>query len=574
MRKVFFLVFLICLLSTHYVSALVSVSSVFTSNMVLQQDMLASLWGTGSANENIEITASWGQVVNVKAAIDGKWKATIQTPKAKSGEAPQYTLSFKGANNTVTLSNVLIGDVWLCSGQSNMEYAMTPGLPYTRGVANYAAEIAAANYPNIRLFKVARNAQAAPATTCSGTWLECNPTNIPSMSGVAYYFARELYQNKDINIPIGLLMSYYGGSPCEAWTKKEVLTADNELKAKFIDPYDATFTGVSTSNKPTWLYNGMVAPLIPFAIKGALWYQGESNMSTTALYPKLWKAMIQDWRAAWGQGDFPVYYVQLPAYGSSTWPAFRDMQTKLLTTPNTGMAVTIDIVDSEPSNIHPMNKLEVGQRLALWALAKTYHQNVVFSGPLYKSKAIVGNKIIISFQEATLGTGLKSKNGLALTNFQIAGANNVYYTATATINGNTVEVYSSSVPTPTNVAFANVSTACPNLVNKEGLPASPFKTDTWDNAVIIEGNLTAVTKVESGSLKIYPNPVSDMLVIDSLTPINNIDVFDIFGKKVFSSNGKLNLKSEINIDFCRSGIYFLNLTLLDGKIVNTKFVKI
>ena len=572
MLKNYFWTFLFCLLCIHYTNAAVSVSSVFTSNMVLQQDMPVPLWGTAAANENIEITASWGQVVNVKTATDGKWKTTIQTPKAISGQAPQYTVAFKGTSNTVMLSNVLIGDVWLCSGQSNMEYAMTPGLPYTRGVANYAAEIAAANYPNIRLFKVSRNAQSAPATTCPGTWQECNPTNIPSMSGVAYYFARELYQNKDINIPIGLLMTYYGGSPCEAWTKKEVLMADTELKAKFIDPYDATFTGVSTSNKPTWLYNGMVAPLVSYAIKGALWYQGESNMATTALYPKLWKAMIQDWRTAWGQGNFPVYYVQLPAYGNSAWPAFRDMQTKLLTTPNTGMAVTIDIVDSEPGNIHPMNKLEVGQRLALWALAKTYHQNVVFCGPMYKSKTIVGNKIIISFQEATLGTGLKSKNGLALTNFQIAGANNVYYTATAIINGNTVEVSSSSVSAPTNVAFANVSTACPNLVNMEGLPASPFKTDTWDNAVIIEGNLTAVSQVESASLKIYPNPVSDKLIVNSQLPIKNIDIYDISGKKVFSKNS--NFTAGINASLLRSGIYFLKLKQVDGQVFDRKFVKI
>lgn len=574
MRNIKLSVFVLLLLSIQSVTAVVSVSSVFTSNMVIQQEMLAPLWGTGSVNENIEVTASWGQVVTVKAGTDGKWRTKIQTPKAISGEAPQYTLTFKGATNTVVLSNVLVGDVWLCSGQSNMEYAMTPGLPYTRGVANYETEIAAANYPNIRLFKVDRNAQSAPAVTCPGSWLVCNPTNIPNMSGVAYYFGRELYKNKDINIPIGLLMTYYGGSTCEAWTKKEVLIADTELKAKFIDPYDATFTGVSTANKPTWLYNGMVAPLVSYGIKGALWYQGESNMATTSIYAKLCKAMVQDWRTSWGQGNFPFYYVQLPAYGSSTWPAFRDMQTTLLTIPNSGMAVTIDIVDTEPTNIHPMNKLEVGQRLALWAMAKTYHQNVVFSGPLYKSKTIVGNKIIISFQDATLGTGLKSKNGLALTNFQIAGSNNAYYNATAIINGKTVEVSSSSVPAPTNVAFANVSGACPNLVNNEGLPASPFKTDTWNNDVLIDGNISAVETVGAEvSLKIYPNPVADKLIIDSKSPIKTCDIFDITGKKVLSSISNNDLSLVINTNALRDGIYFLKLKQIDSDMISCKFVK-
>ncbi len=278
----------------------VTLPNVFSSNMVIQQNMQVALWGWALANENVDITASWGQTATAKAGTDGKWSTTIQTPKAIPGQPTPYTLTFKGTTNTVQLSNVLIGDVWVCSGQSNMEYNMNVVSGGTRGVKNYATEIAAANYPNIRLFKVGKTARITPAENCDGTWLECNPTNVASFSAVAYYFGRELNQNSQINIPIGLLEAAYGGSRCEAWISRETLAADTEFNTKILAPYDAAPLAVNPEYRPTNLFNAMLAPIIPYGIKGAIWYQGEANTLDGAFYTKLCGAMLQDWRTRWG----------------------------------------------------------------------------------------------------------------------------------------------------------------------------------------------------------------------------------------------------------------------------------
>jgi sialate O-acetylesterase len=457
----------------------IKLPNVIGSNMVLQQDMLVPLWGWGPPNESVVITASWGQTATATADNSGKWKAKLQTPKAIPGDTQtKHSLVFSGKNNTVALTNILIGDVYLCAGQSNMVYHMT-------NVLDSINEINAAIYPNIRLNDIDPNSQYKVWDNNGGSWVECSPTSVPNFSAVAYYFARELYNNKNINIPIGLLSPAVSGSCCQAWVRREALAADAELKSLFLDPYDNN-PNLTVGTAATILYNGMIAPIIPFGLKGFVWYQGETNavLSSYTSYFKLNAAMINDWRKLWGQGDVPFYFVQLPAHTTKP-PEFRDQQTNLLTVPNTGMAVTLDLADADLSQIHPHNKKDVGIRLALWAQAKLYGQNVTYTGPFYKSMKVETNKIRISFLPASLGSGLASRNGLALDNFQIAGADNNFVTAMAVIDGNDVLVSANSVSAPAKVAFAYTNTATPNLMNKEGITACPFRTDRWNDAINI-----------------------------------------------------------------------------------------
>lgn len=463
--------------------------AVLSNNMVIQQDMQAALWGWGSPNENVEITASWGQTANATADASGKWTTKIQTPKAVPGDnQTKHTLTFKGKNNTITLSNLLIGDVYLCSGQSNMQFSM---LRLT-GAKN---EINAANYPNIRINKTGTNKEFIPVEYNKGDWSECSPTSIPNFSAVAYYFARELHTNSNINIPIGLIQSAVGGSAVQSWMSREALSANPELKSKVQDVYDLKPTKDHATGSNI-LYNGMIASLVPYSLKGFLWYQGETNNLETNyrdLYSKLLSTLIADWRTLWGQGDIPFYFVQLPAHERMS-AELRDQQSNTLTVPNTGMAVTLDLADTDLSDIHPHNKKDVGIRLAKIAEAKIYKQNMVYAGPMLQSFSAKKDKIRIKFQAASIGSGLASRDGEALSNFEIAGSDNNFFAATAIIDGNDVVVSSPSVKKPVHVAFAYKPTAIPNLMNKEGLTACPFRTDKWNYSITLIDNKIKTTK--------------------------------------------------------------------------------
>lgn len=556
----------------------ISISNVFSSNMVLQQNMQVALWGWGPANQNVEITGSWGQSVTVKTGADFKWKTNLQTPKAVAGEAPAYTLTFKGLNNTVTLNNILIGDVWLCAGQSNMEFTMTPNLPWTAGVTSYQTEISAASFPNIRLFKVPRKAQPTIADNCSGAWMVCNPANIAQFSAIAYYFGRELYQNSNINIPIGLIESAYGGSSCEAWTRREALAGNADLKKTYLDSYDANPLKGDEQTRSTNLYNAMIAPIVSYGIKGAIWYQGENNALDGPRYGNLCSTMVNDWRSGWGCGNFPFYYTQLPAYlptvsaADTTWASFREVQTNMLTLENTGMAVTLELGDLY--NIHPIKKFDVGKRLALWALAKTYNLNYIYSGPIYKSSTVESNKIRISFHPFTLGSGLVSRGGGTLTEFQIAGADKKLYPANAVIDGNSVVVSSASVPNPTIVWFGFSNGSIPNLMNAEGLPAAPFRTNRWNNNIDISSVYpVSVNKMNSGFDTIYPNPVDQMLFISASNTIKSIELIDISGYKLHINATKNGTKAEINTSYLKSGVYILLIKQNDGNEICRKIIK-
>jgi sialate O-acetylesterase len=457
------------LLSLGYtpLRAEVKLAGVFGDNMVLQRDQSAPVWGSAGDGEDVTVKIA-GQTKTATAGADGRWKVTLD--KLQGGEPLEMTV--KGSAGTeIKLKNILVGEVWVCSGQSNMEMGV--------GACNHAKEeIAAADYPNIRIFTVPKNKVAEPTTELKSQWLPCTPTNIGaedwgSFSAAAYFFGREL--NKELNVPIGLIHTSWGGTPAEFWTSRKTLEADAELKRL-------------AHGESSCLYNGMIAPLIPFAIRGAIWYQGESNIQHAFQYRTLFPAMIRNWRTDWAQGDFPFGFVELAPfrYGNADpacWAELCEAQTMTLqNVPNTGMAVTVDIGDLK--DIHPKNKQDVGKRLALWALAKVYGKEIVYSGPLHKSMTVEGNKIRVKFEH--VGGGLVSRDGKPLGEFTIAGDDRKFVPATAQIDGDSIVVSSAEVAAPVAARFAWRDNTEPNLSNKEGLPASPFRTDSWKG--LTEGN--------------------------------------------------------------------------------------
>ena len=445
----------------------VTVSSVFGDNMVLQQNTEVALWGRADPGETVRVLGSWDGAAEkaVRGSKDGKWFLKIKTPSAGG----PYKLAVAGKNK-IHFENIMIGEVWLCSGQSNMEF------PVKR--ANHATEeIAAANWPNIRFFKVERNVAGQPKEECSGSWVICSPETVPGFSAAAYFFGREL--NQKLGVPIGLVLSSWGGTPAESWMPEEVL----ESNPDFLPILDRSRKNANKEDpkRACVLYNGMIAPLMPFTIKGTIWYQGESNTRRAYQYRSLFPALIGSWRSLWAQGDFPFYYVQIAPFrykkSWTDWISYelREAQLMALNVPNTGMAVTMDIGNVE--DIHPTNKQDVGKRLALWALAKDYgHDGLICSGPVYKSMEVEGDKIRLHFDYA--GSGLMAKGG-DLTHFEIAGEDREFVEAYAEIQRDTLVVSNSEIKNPVAVRYGWSDTAEPNLFNKEGLPASSFRTDQW-----------------------------------------------------------------------------------------------
>ncbi len=487
-------------------SADVRLPSVISDNMVLQQGKAVPIWGWADANEAVTVTGSWGSGKwETTADQDGKWMVKIDTGKV--GGPYEMTISGK---NPITIKNILVGEVWVCSGQSNMEFTV-------KQANNSAQEIAEANnYPQIRQFLVGRKVIYTPMYNCNGRWQICSSQTVGNFTAVGYFFGREL--TKQLNVPIGLIHTSWGGTPVESWMSREYLEKDpnfqpilkrfeetsaniTELRAKYreeMQKYDAIVPKLKAEGKPlpprpeepigpghayspTGLYNGMIVPIIPYGIRGAIWYQGESNAWRAYQYRTLFPAMIKNWRDAWGQGNFPFLFVQLANYMEpesqpveSDWAELREAQALALLVPNTGMAVTIDI--GEP-DIHPKNKQDVGKRLALWALAKTYGKKIVCSGPIYAFMVIKGdNKAILNFHY--VDGGLVAKGG-SLKGFAIAGEDRKFVWADANIEGNTVVVSSDKVSVPVAVRYAWAKNPVCNLYNKEGLPATPFRTDTW-----------------------------------------------------------------------------------------------
>jgi sialate O-acetylesterase len=450
--------------------------ALFTDGLVLQRQedpkMGVPVWGTADPDEPISVSISSGRDEvgsKTKADQEGNWRVKVVLPKAGG----PYTMTIKGKNE-IELTKVYVGDVWICSGQSNMEMGLG-------ACADADKHKEASKNPMIRLFAVPHKISADPVKEINSQWVECGPDTVGGFSGVAYFFGRNL--QKALDAPIGLIHTSWGGTVAEAWTPKYALQADPNLKG--LIPAEIKIDEKKPNpNQGTVLYNGMIAPLIPYGIKGAIWYQGESNAGRAEQYETLFPTMITSWRKDWKQGDFSFLFVQLAPYDrgakppteptDTPWARLREAQRLTLKVPHTGMAVITDVGDKE--DIHPKQKEPVGARLALAARAIAYGEKIEYSGPTFDSVKLTDGKAILSFKHR--GGGLIAKGG-KLTGFTIAGDDKVFHNAEATIQGDTIVVSSSMVAKPAAVRFGWANYPVVNLWNKEGLPASPFRTDDW-----------------------------------------------------------------------------------------------
>jgi len=453
--------------------AAVKLPAIFGDHMVLQQKSLVAVWGWADPGEKVTVKGSWQWFSgkSVKADKDGIWKVYLKTPKA----GRTVSLKVKGSDNEIVLKDVLVGEVWICSGQSNMQWTMDM-LKTDCG----KTDIEKANHPQIRLFTVERVFSAIPKEDVEGTWETCTPESVLNFSAVGYYFGKNLQE--ELNVPIGLISTNWGGTKAEAWASRQTIQQFeqfDETMELLDNPSKRNADFEIHQNQPTALYNTMIAPLTPFQIAGAIWYQGESNCYDPILYRTLFPAMIEDWRNQWNQGDFPFYFVQIAPFEYSPKThsqAIREAQMMTLdAVDNVGMAVTMDI--GKEKDIHPRNKHDVGDRLARWALVKTYGQkDIVYSGPIYKSMTIEDGKIRIAFDYTD--SGLVAKDG-KLKDFVIAGEDKKFVTAKATIDGNSIVVSNDKVKNPVAARYDWSNWVVGSLFNEAGLPASSFRTDDW-----------------------------------------------------------------------------------------------
>lgn len=485
--------------------AVVQPNSLFSDHAVLQRDMPLPVWGTAAPGEAVKVELA-GQVAEGRAGADGRWRVTL--PALPAGGP--YTLTVRGSN-TFTATDILLGEVWLASGQSNMAMSLNRCFESEQHIASSADD-------RLRLLTVARRAADAPEEDAQVKWELCSPETSPAFSAVAYYFARKL--RRDLAVPVGMISTNYGGTPAEAWTSYEKLYVDPALRpitkgfedALAVWPekqreYDEVILpkwreavaqakrdgkpaprqpagpmGPSHRNRPAGLYNAMIAPLIPYAIRGAIWYQGESNAGRAAQYKILFPAMITDWRERWGQGDFPFLLVQLAPYMKiseqpmeSSWAELREAQLYTQQTlPNTAQAVITDV--GEEDDIHPTHKVPVGERLELAALKLAYGQEVEWLGPVYRYLSVEPYQIRLHFDH--VDGGLVARGG-PLTGFTIAGSDRVFHNATARIEHDTVVVWSPEVRFPVAVRYGWANYPVVNLWNRSELPATPFRTDDW-----------------------------------------------------------------------------------------------
>jgi sialate O-acetylesterase len=443
--------------------AKITLPSVFSDNMVMQQNAEVAIWGWTIPSGKVQLVASWSpnDTIVATAANNAFWSTKIKTIQAGG----PYTLTILGGDKVV-LSNVMLGEVWVCSGQSNMEWSVNSG------ITNGEQEAAQANHPNIRIFQIPKISAAYPQQDCKATWTTCTPETMRATSAIGYFFARELQKNLDV--PIGIIVSAWGGSIAEAWFKKELFESDAVILASFVEVKAPWAPAV-----PASIYHGMITPILPYGIAGALWYQGESNATKPESYSHLMRTLIESWRQDFGK-EFPFYYVQIApyAYGSNDKAYLvREQQTKALEIPRTGMVVVSDLVE-DVKNIHPKNKLDVGKRLANWALAETYGKKIgAYKSPLYQSMKVEKNRIRVYFANAE--NGLKSTNK-TIPHIQIAGEDRRFVEASAEIKGNTLVVSNKTVKNPVAVRFCFDNAAISNVFSQEGLPVAPFRTDNWE----------------------------------------------------------------------------------------------
>lgn len=478
---IYFTLFISSVLIFVEAEAKVRLPAILSSHMVLQQNSEVAIWGWADPNETVEVTENWNhKTVSTKANKKGKWRTLIQTPQAGG----PYTVKIQG-QNTLLLENVLIGEVWIASGQSNMEMPLVPVSDAYTGIKDSEQEVSQADYPQIRLFQAGNFSSKEPledvetgivmygVPEAKCVWQASSSETIPTFASTAYFFARELHTQ--LNVPIGIIDAAWGGTAAEAWTP-----ASGLQKLGYEEALEQAMNAPQKADQkiPARLYNGMIHPLRSLRIRGVIWYQGESNAGRADQYKQLFSTMITSWREAFGY-EFPFYFGQLAPYNYQNLNSafLREAQLQTLALPRTGMAVMMDI--GNLTDIHPKNKQEVGRRLALWALAKDYGKDIVYSGPIYRESTIEGSKVRLHFDY--MGGGLATKDGKALSHFEIAGDDRVFYPASALIDGEQVIVSSDKVTSPKAVRYAFTNQAMPNLMNKEGLPASSFRTDDWED---------------------------------------------------------------------------------------------
>ncbi len=491
--RLYTLAFVVCLTAR----ADVALPALLADHMVIQRGLPVHVWGKAAEGESISVTFR-GSTRSTSADSIGQW--SLYLPPVEAGGPFELTIQ---GNNRITLKDVMVGDVWVASGQSNMEFQV-------KEAVNAQSEIAAADQSDIRLLHVKNKVAHYPLDdVVAEPWTSCRPESVSNFSAVAYFFGRHLREK--LEVPIGLIESSWGGTPAEAWTSLHALSADASLmpvfaswarmndgeaahqirREKELSEWRRAVDRAKTEGKqppgfpwepnidnswmPSGLYNAMIAPLTRFPIRGAIWYQGESNASRerASLYAHLFGTMIQDWRSAWGQGDFPFLFVQLANFKAAPdarWPELRDAQRQTLALANTGMAVTIDI--GTTNDIHPKNKQDVGKRLALAARAITYGEKIEYSGPIFRQAIPEGNSMRLWFDH--VGGGLTVKGG-SLTGFEVAGSDGKFVPAEAVIDGKTIVVSSPSVSVPAYVRYGWSDDPPCNLYNIEGLPASPFR---------------------------------------------------------------------------------------------------
>lgn len=461
MKRILLTFFILSFFSIHMFGKII-LPSVFTDNMVLQQNSNVAIWGWSDPGETVKIVTSWNNdTIKVKADGAAKWSTSIKT----MGAGGPYSIQLLGSSK-VQLNNVMLGEVWLCSGQSNMEMSVNWKL------INGEEDAAKATNPNIRIFHVQKLGAEYPQQNCMANWTVCSPETMRSTSAVAYFFAREIQQK--LNVPVGIIVSAWGGTPAEVWIEKSRVLNDPVLnKGKVTSHFEwwPTEAGV--------LYNSMIAPVIPYSIAGAIWYQGEANIENYSIYSSLLKTLVDNWRADFKK-DFPFYLVQIAPYtygATSNAPYLREQQEiAAKTIPNAGMVVVSDLVDNV-KDIHPKNKMDVGKRLAALALSETYKQDVgEYKSPSYESMKIDKDKVHLHLTNAS--AGLKSA-GKSPEKFMIAGEDHKFVPASAKIEGNEIIVFSKTVKAPVAVRFCFDDATMPDVFGNSGLPLAPFRTDRW-----------------------------------------------------------------------------------------------
>ena len=449
----------ICCINTE-AKAQLRLPSIISSGMVLQQNDSASLWGWAGPGEKVTVSTSWNNHTDSTIAGSGaKWKLKVKTPAAGG----PFTISI-ASRNIIQLQNIMIGEVWVCSGQSNMEWS------YNNGEKDMKAELPVCATNSIHFFQVPKSTADAPQGDVRAQWVACDSNTIKSFSAVGYFFGKKLMQQ--LNVPIGLINTSWGGTPAEVWTPEGLVETEPQLKEAAGKLKTAAWWPI----EPGLTYNAMIAPLTSFDIAGAIWYQGESNTTTNDTYQKLFTTMITAWRGAWKK-EFPFYYVQIAPYkygNNNIGALLQEAQTKAMTHPNTGMVVITDLTDSV-TNIHPSHKREVGGRLANWALAETYKKpHIVYKNPEYKSAKIKDGIVTISFNNANNGFQVKDK---IIKGFYISGAVENWQPAEAKQEKGKIIIFNKDIKDPLYIRYGFGNTLIGTVFSTEGLPLTPFRTD-------------------------------------------------------------------------------------------------